>query len=202
MFNTGALFGIGRGQTQLFVAASILALALVLWMFARSSAQRWLLHLALGAILAGALGNMYDRIFVQLYRSTEGGRVAFVQQVGQQGSDLMMREYPIDHHDSRQMLIPSTQVRKVGCVRDFIKIPTRLFGDQELWPWVFNVADMLLVFGVGILAIYLWRDRAGPPRTARRADGRVSHLSMSTTRGTRAPIAALALWLFRAFRIR
>ena len=41
----------------------------------------------------------------------------------------------------------------VGYVRDFLKI-----------PWVFNIADSLLVGGVGILAIHLWRDRKRPPR--------------------------------------
>ena len=66
MLNDGALFGIGSGHTGLFLLASLLALALVLWMFAQSSPRRRTLQLALGAILAGALGNMYDRTFVKL----------------------------------------------------------------------------------------------------------------------------------------
>ena len=44
-------------------------------------------------------------------------------------------------------------------MRDFIKIPTRWLGGHDLWPWIFNVADMLLVGGVAILAVRLLRDR-------------------------------------------
>jgi lipoprotein signal peptidase len=47
----------------------------------------------------------------------------------------------------------------VGFVRDFIKIPTHWLGGRELWPWVFNVADMLLVGGVAILSLHLLSER-------------------------------------------
>ncbi|MGE0481700.1 MAG: hypothetical protein AB7Q17_14635, partial [Phycisphaerae bacterium] len=48
---------------------------------------------------------------------------------------------------------------------DFIKIDTTVYG-RELWPWVFNVADMLLVGGVAILAIQLLRERSAPSESA------------------------------------
>lgn len=41
-------------------------------------------------------------------------------------------------------------------VRDFIlitaRIPTR-FGNLPVWPWVFNIADVALVLGIGILLV-------------------------------------------------
>ncbi|MFO0837527.1 MAG: signal peptidase II [Phycisphaerae bacterium] len=168
MFNPGALFGIGSGRTSLFLVASVAALALVLWMFAQSSARRRLLHIALGAILAGALGNMYDRAFVRLIphgpRSFQGRVVThFEQQVNANG-DMWLVEYPASADQPlREQVIPALPRAEVGYVRDFIKIPTK-FGQRELWPWVFNVADSLLVGGVSILAIFLWIDRKPPVR--------------------------------------
>jgi len=48
-------------------------------------------------------------------------------------------------------------VRRQGVVRDFIKIEPK-FG-IDLWPWVFNVADVLLVIGVGLLLWNFWWER-------------------------------------------
>lgn len=165
MLNPGALFGIGGGQTTLFLVASAVALVLVGWMFVQSSPRRQLLHVALGAVLAGALGNMYDRAFVKLLeRPVPTARGPIFLQVAESGErGYTLQEYP-PHADGLRMVrreIP----REVGFVRDFIKIPTRFFGGPELWPWVFNVADMLLVGGVSILALYLWFD----PRPEQRA---------------------------------
>lgn len=111
--NKGALFGMGQELTGLFVAASLAALLFVLYVFAKSTAGQRSFHVALGMILAGALGNLYDRLFV-------GGEV-----------------------------------------RDFIKIELHI-GDFELWPWIFNVADMLLVCGVSILMLNIWFSRKHP----------------------------------------
>jgi len=30
-------------------------------------------------------------------------------------------------------------------------------GDTELYPWIFNIADVALLFGVGLLIVILWR---------------------------------------------
>lgn len=61
--NTGAVAGLAAGQTGWLVLASVVALGLLVWFFAVSRANQWVTHIALGVLLAGALGNMYDRIF-------------------------------------------------------------------------------------------------------------------------------------------
>jgi len=185
MLNSGALFGFGAGQTALFLFASACALLLVFWMFAQSSPRRWALQLALGGILAGALGNMYDRVSVKLLDQPipSGGRLIYVTQTGEDEHGAILREYPaIESAAEFRMSAKdgaSVEIRgyprgaifrldekptEAGFVRDFLKIPTRWFGGKEMWPWVFNVADMLLVGGVAILALHLWRDRK-PPST-------------------------------------
>jgi lipoprotein signal peptidase len=167
--NPGALFGIGAGRTEVFLIASLLALVLVVWMFAQSPRQRWLTHLALGAILAGALGNMYDRAFVDLV-PTPGprglGPPYCVVTHSPDGQWVLLQEYPpAAGHPPRRVLAVEAQRLgpPVGYVRDFIKIPTRWWGGRELWPWVFNVADSLLVVGVVILALRLLRERRASP---------------------------------------
>jgi len=60
--NTGAVFGVGKGGRVFFIAVSVLAAAIISYMFVRSGANARLLHLALALILAGALGNLYDRL--------------------------------------------------------------------------------------------------------------------------------------------
>lgn len=71
--NKGALFGLGNegaplhvspdGANRFFAIVSIAAaLAIVVWSFARRTAGDRLLCIALGLILAGTIGNLYDRI--------------------------------------------------------------------------------------------------------------------------------------------
>ena len=187
MLNSGALFGIGGGQTVLFLIASACALLLVFWMFSQTSRRRWALQIALGAILAGALGNMYDRVVVRLidHAFPRGSYALYTVRVGEDEQGLILREYPPHEGGAeyRMRAAPNPEdgvivreyprgvafryedvPQEAGFVRDFIKIPTRWFGGREVWPWVFNVADMLLVGGVAILAVHLWRDRKRRPK--------------------------------------
>jgi signal peptidase II len=61
--NRGALFGIGQGQVILFVSMSILAtIGILYFLFVRGAATDGLLTVALGCVLAGILGNLYDRL--------------------------------------------------------------------------------------------------------------------------------------------
>jgi len=58
--NRGAVFGIGQGARTLFIAVSVMALALLVYLFVKSGHQR-LYQVLLGMLLAGVLGNLYDR---------------------------------------------------------------------------------------------------------------------------------------------
>ena len=66
--NKGAIFGAlsgagGRGITHVLMAASLIALAFVVYYFIKTPASDWKVKTALSLILAGALGNLVDRIF-------------------------------------------------------------------------------------------------------------------------------------------
>jgi signal peptidase II len=60
--NPGAVFGLGAGQRWLFVCVSIAAIAFLSWLFASSERKQYAYHILLGMLLAGVLGNLYDRI--------------------------------------------------------------------------------------------------------------------------------------------
>lgn len=61
--NEGALFGIGQGMVVFFAVLSLAALiGIVYWLFVYGAALDWLLTIALGAMTAGILGNLYDRL--------------------------------------------------------------------------------------------------------------------------------------------
>jgi lipoprotein signal peptidase len=65
--NQGALFGLGRDHGWLangiFAAISVVAAGAILFWSTRPAALRdWVLCAALGLILAGTLGNLYDRV--------------------------------------------------------------------------------------------------------------------------------------------
>jgi signal peptidase II len=119
VLNPGAVFGIGANHRWFFIVFTVLALTVGIFVFARSTRRGdHLAHVALGLILAGGVGNLYDRILI-------------------------------------------------GRVRDFIHMfPDRTlpFGwtwpgtnNPELFPWVFNVADMLLFIGMLGLMTHLNR---------------------------------------------
>ena len=59
--NHGAVFGLGQGQRPLFIVVSIAAIVFLTYLFAHSDKRRFYQFL-LGLLLAGVLGNMYDRI--------------------------------------------------------------------------------------------------------------------------------------------
>ena len=66
--NAGAIFGMGKGSRWLFVAVSIIATGFISRVFWRSPAKAKVMHIGLGLILAGALGNLYDRVVYGLVR--------------------------------------------------------------------------------------------------------------------------------------
>ena len=62
--NRGGVFGILQGKGYIFIALTVVALGVVVWMLRQAPAQQRLVPLALGLVVAGALGNLYDRVFI------------------------------------------------------------------------------------------------------------------------------------------
>ncbi len=116
--NRGAVFGIGQGQRLVFVLVGVVAVIVVVIAFLRSAAHRRFLHAALALILAGALGNLYDRVMFGMVR------------------DMLW-------------LFPG------------VKLPFGQSwpgGADELYPWVFNIADVALLVGLAILMLGMYRE--------------------------------------------
>ena len=63
--NAGVVFGMGQGAKRIWLAVSVLAVPVILAIFFTVRKPKWILTLALGMILAGTIGNMYDRVFTQ-----------------------------------------------------------------------------------------------------------------------------------------
>ena len=116
VLNRGAVFGIGQGGRAIFmmftVIAVIVAICVFGWWTHKSS---HLAHVGIAMILAGGIGNLYDRV-------------------------------------------------SVGAVRDFLhmfpgwNLPFGMNwpgGNAEVFPWVFNIADVLLLAGMGLLLIHV-----------------------------------------------
>lgn len=62
-FNRGALWGIGQNLTWLFTLLSVFAVGIILyWVLFRNITQSWTFTICLALILAGTLGNLYDRL--------------------------------------------------------------------------------------------------------------------------------------------
>jgi len=168
--NDGAVFGSLTGMTQLFVAASLCAFVFVLALFSGSSPKQRSLHVSLALVLAGALGNLYDRAFAQAdVISFIDGRKVIGTVIDQPDTTIVkVGAWPDGSGAARYAASDIAKLSRQGVVRDFIRFvprfPTwvpRLAG-RDVWPWVFNIADSALVCGVGILLINFWFDRKKP----------------------------------------
>ena len=63
VLNPGAVFGIGAGKRWLFVGFTAVAVVFAGWIFLKwTSARDRMAHIAIGLLLAGGLGNLYDRL--------------------------------------------------------------------------------------------------------------------------------------------
>ena len=65
--NEGAVFGLGQGNQTLFAIVSGGAILFLLYLFA-TSGRRWFYQIVLGMLLAGVLGNLYDRMTFRYVR--------------------------------------------------------------------------------------------------------------------------------------
>jgi lipoprotein signal peptidase len=115
--NEGAIFGIGQGKRWLFVVVSFFAIALLTSMAWRGG--RWWQHMLLGLLLAGVLGNLYDRWYYGFVR------------------DMLYA-------------FPGSTWGDFALTRSVT--PTSIHNN-ELFPWIFNLADCFLVVGVTLLVI-------------------------------------------------
>lgn len=119
--NTGAVFGLGAGKRWVFVSVSIVAVFVLGWLFWQSPASAWMFHASLALVLAGAMGNLYDRLVYGAVRDMlhmlPGVHLPFgLRWPGQGGAP----------------------------------------GSDEVWPWVFNLADVSLLAGVAGVMIGTW----------------------------------------------
>ena len=61
VINHGAVFGLGQGGRVIFVIVSIGAIVFLTYLFS-TSRDRWGYQILLGMLLAGVIGNLYDRV--------------------------------------------------------------------------------------------------------------------------------------------
>lgn len=116
--NHGAVFGMWQGKKTLFIGATLIAVIVVGYFFGVSPPHQWWVHVALAFILAGAIGNLYDRVFF-------GG------------------------------------VRDMLYLFPDVNLPfnwTWPGGTQLVYPWIFNLADVYLLAGIGVCLIQSFFD--------------------------------------------
>ena len=156
--NPGALFGLGEGAAPIFVGASVLALLFVLYLFAQSPVSNRSMHIALGLVLAGALGNLYDRTTQHAYIYYIGPDRLIGARVAENDATITLGDFPTGANPIVRPKSADTRSGMQPVVRDFIKIELHI-GKIQIWPWIFNIADALLVVGVAILLLHFWTER-------------------------------------------
>jgi len=62
--NRGAAFGILKNQLPLFIFTALFAVVLIFLVISKKKERPLILNISLGLILAGAIGNLIDRLFL------------------------------------------------------------------------------------------------------------------------------------------
>lgn len=65
--NPGVVFGMGPKAKWVWMLISVLAVPAIGALFWSVKKPRWILTMSLGMILAGTIGNMYDRVFTEIH---------------------------------------------------------------------------------------------------------------------------------------
>ena len=134
--NKGAVFGMelhesGSVHRLIVSIATLLVTVIMTWWFATSHRRAWWTHLSTALILAGALGNLYDRM---------------ASRVDLPGMD------PILYN-----------------VRDFLDCSSVPLPFGFKYIWIFNIADVWLVVGVGMMMLHwtsaMFTARKNKPQT-------------------------------------
>ncbi|MEK7730452.1 MAG: signal peptidase II [Planctomycetota bacterium] len=187
--NDGAVFGSFTGYVGVFIVASLFALGFVFYLFANSTRRQRSLHISLALILAGAIGNLYDRAFIKAdivrFRDGANPRGSVIGTLAGEPTEEKIRlgDWP-DGANARSFTGSEVTLHRQGVVRDFIKFIPKFprswyrVGGFDMWPWIFNVADAALVCGVGLLLLNCFFDRKPRVSTVIRPDqdGRVHAL--------------------------
>lgn len=61
--NEGVVFGLFPGKTNVFILFSVIAIAAIIYIYIKADKALFISNLALGLVLAGAAGNLWDRIW-------------------------------------------------------------------------------------------------------------------------------------------
>lgn len=64
IFNTGAAFGLFKGANTVFMILAVIVSGAIIYYFPSVSKKDWVIRVALSMQLAGALGNLIDRITI------------------------------------------------------------------------------------------------------------------------------------------
>jgi signal peptidase II len=65
--NPGVVFGMGGNAKTVWKFIAVAAVPVILVIFYTVRKPKWILTISLGMILAGTLGNMYDRVFTEIH---------------------------------------------------------------------------------------------------------------------------------------
>ncbi|MBI2472683.1 MAG: signal peptidase II [Planctomycetes bacterium] len=61
--NEGVVFGLFPGRTSAFIVFSAIAIVVILFIYIKSDKTIFTSNLALGLVLSGAIGNLWDRVW-------------------------------------------------------------------------------------------------------------------------------------------
>ena len=145
--NPGVIFGKFPGAKTLWMWISILAIPAILWIFFAAKKRRWILTITLGMIMAGTIGNMYDRVW------TEKGEVR----------DFIKFYYVRGHGTDEEVALLKSQGLFGSCQNCESSIgswrqreyPNAIYCSrcrEAVWP-LFNLADSFICVGVFLLTI-------------------------------------------------